>query len=126
MYAMTFVGTPYKWGGEDPTLGYDCSGFVQELLSSVGLDPPKDQTAQGLYNHFQTNGEWNNISAGSLAFFGTSVLHVTHVAMLIDQYRMIEASGAQGKCHVRVRTIKSRNDLVAVIKPRYILLGYRT
>ena len=50
-YAKLFIGKPYLWGGEGPE-GYDCSGFIQEVLSCIGLDPKGDQTAQGLYNYF--------------------------------------------------------------------------
>ena len=50
-YSKTFIGKPYRWGGEG-VLGFDCSGFIQEVLSCVGFDPKGDQTAQGLYNYF--------------------------------------------------------------------------
>ncbi len=134
-YAMSFVGTPYKWGGATPIGGIDCSGLVQCILSAAGIDPIGDQTAQALYNYFETNGSVNTYGAGALAFYGESVAKVTHVAFCVDQYRMIEAGGGGSKVNtlqdaivheafVRVRLIKSRKDLVSVIKPRYVLIGY--
>lgn len=134
-YALSFVGNPYKWGGDDPIDGFDCSGLIQELLASVGLDPSGDQTAQGLFNYFQAgNGSWNDYSAGSLAFYGESVTKITHVAMLLDQFRIIEAGGGGHTCtnremaaklnaYVRIRLVKKRGDLVAVIKPYYRTIG---
>ena len=35
-YSKTFIGKPYRWGGEG-VLGFDCSGFIQEVLRCVGL-----------------------------------------------------------------------------------------
>ena len=132
-YALEMVGTPYRWGGETPR-GFDCSGLVQELLRSVGLDPPGDQTAQALYDYFSTKGHYNKHGAGSLAFYGKSVSEITHVAMMIDNYRIIEAGGGGSKtltpqdaerdnAFVRLRLLKHRNDLVAVIKPEYVTIG---
>lgn len=133
-YALSFVGIPYRWGGSHPSEGYDCSGFIQELLASAGIDPPGDQTAQGLFNHFEKNATWNARSLGSLAFFGASVSSISHVAMLLDPYRMIEAGGGgsktltpadavQDNAFVRIRLVDSRKDLVAVLKPSYNRIG---
>lgn len=134
LYALRFVGTPYTWGGDDSIYGYDCSGFVQELLASVGMDPPGDQTAQGLFNHFEKNAKWNSYGIGALAFYGKSVTQIIHVAMMLDQWRIIEAGGGGSKtltredaakhnAYIRIRHIKSRPDLVAVLKPQYVTIG---
>lgn len=133
-YAMSFLGTPYRFGGGNRLQGLDCSEFVQELLRSVGMDPPGDQNAQALFDYFSKNGEWNRQSMGSLAFFGKSASQITHVAMLIDQYRIIEAGGGDSTtvsfdaakdrgAMVRIRLLKFRGDLVAVIRPRYLTIG---
>lgn len=133
-YALSFLGTPYRWGGASILNGLDCSGLVQEILASVGMDPPGDQTAQGLYNHFEKIGSANSYTPGALAFFGDSVTKITHVGFLIDQYRMIEAGGgghlvltredaAAKNATVRIRLVNYRKDLVAVIKPRYSTIG---
>lgn len=133
-YAMQFVGLPYRWGGDDSIDGFDCSGFVQELLASVGMDPPGDQTAQSLHNHFESRGEYNAHGCGALAFYGKSVTQITHVAMMIDRYRIIEAGGggsattskdaaAAQNAYIRIRLLNNRNDLVALIRPRYATIG---
>ena len=114
--------------------GYDCSGFIQEVLASAGLDPPGDQTAQSLFEHFSKDGRWNRYQAGSLAFYGKDARHVTHVAMMIDKYRVIEAGGggsnvtntqaaARADAFIRVRHISHRKDLVAVLFPDYSTIG---
>lgn len=133
-YALSFLGTPYKYGGANRLTGLDCSEFVQELLRSVGMDPPGDQNAQALFDHFSQNGDWNKAQAGALAFFGKDSKNITHVAMLLDPYRIIEAGGGDGTttsleaaqakgAMVRIRLLKFRKDLVAVIRPHYIHIG---
>lgn len=133
-YAMSFVGRPYIWGGDDPMRGFDCSGLVQEILASTGLDPAGDQNAQALYNHFEKVGSVDTWGPGALAFFGKDARNITHIGFCVDQYRMIEAGGGGSKtlteqdavkqnAYVRMRLIKNRKDLVAVIKPRYSTIG---
>jgi len=133
-YALTFVGLPYKWGGKSPLEGYDCSGFIQELMRSVGLDPPNDQTAKALFDHFSENGEWNRLGMGSLLFFGRGPKYISHIAMALDTYRMIEAAGGNSttltkqdaidrEAMVRIRLIKSRKDLQAIIRPNFVKIG---
>lgn len=133
-YAMRFVGTPYRWAGSNPISGLDCSGFVQVLLKSAGIDPQGDQSAQALYNHFEHNGSYGVRLPGSLAFFGKSAREITHVGFCVDMFRMIHACGgdhltlteadaAAKDAWVKMTLITYRPDLVACIKPYYTKIG---
>lgn len=128
-YAMAFLGVPYRWGGENPITGFDCSGFVQELLRSIGMDPPGDQTAQALFDAFK-ECEAEMISEGCLLFFGKSNRQITHVAFALNRYLMIEAGGgghltltekdaAAQNAFIRMRPITNRSDLVGFLLPKY-------
>ena len=133
-YALSFVGKPYRWGGESPLTGFDCSGLIQELLRSVGLDPPGDQTAQALFDHFDLYGERDpRPGAGVLCFYGKDVSSITHVSMMLDPYRIIEAGGGGSEtktledavrqdARVRIRHLSARKP-VAMRKPRYASIG---
>jgi cell wall-associated NlpC family hydrolase len=131
-YSKSFVGLPYIWGGQHPSQGYDCSGLVQELLASVGFDPPGDQTAKTLYFTLSANQSCDASEpvAGSLLFFGTHLETISHVAFAIDDSHMIEAGGGgrntidvksaiARQAFVRVRPISSRKDLIACLLPKY-------
>ena len=128
---LSFLNIPYRWGGDDPMWGFDCSGLVEEVLSIIGCKPPGRQTAQGLYTLFlnQTQSGKSNIrDVGTLAFFGSSVAAITHVAMLIDEETIIEAGGgdhttvssdvaASQNAFVKLRPLSYRQDLVALLRP---------
>jgi cell wall-associated NlpC family hydrolase len=123
-YASYFLLIPYRWGGSHPSIGYDCSGFIQEILASVGLDPKGDQTAQMLYSELK-QGPWKEgLQPGSILFFGAGPYQITHVAIALDNYHMIEAGGGNSKtkdiataatqnAFIRIRPI--RKDLVSAM-----------
>lgn len=135
-YAMQFVKTPYAYGDKSPVLGgYDCSGFVCEVLRSAGLVGNKEVlSAQMLFDRFNNNGTHGIRAAGVLSFYGESVTKISHVAFMIDPYRILEAGGGDSStlkpedadsrnAMVRIRLVSYRGDLVDTIKPRYAPIG---
>lgn len=126
---LTFLGLPYKWGGDDTIQGYDCSGLVQELLAMIGLDPSGDQTAQALYNHFKDRSKEGPRDLGTLVFYGSSVSRISHIGLMIDEHTMIEAGGggsrtntpqdaASQNAYIRLRPFNRRGDIVAILNPK--------
>ncbi len=120
-YAMQLVGKPYKWGGDNPLQGYDCSGLCVEILQSAGV-VTEDLSAQGLYDFLVNRGEWGVTRLGALAFFGKSETEVTHVGFCLDKHRMLEAAGTGSQAFVKVRPIMYRRDYIATIMPYYRII----
>jgi NlpC/P60 family len=44
--AMTQIGIPYQWGGENPNHGFDCSGLVQWAFQQAGISLPRTSEEQ--------------------------------------------------------------------------------
>lgn len=133
-YAMSMVGTtPYRYKGNNPLSGFDCSGFVCEVIRSAGLLKwNEDLNSQGLYDKFekQAGTRINSVAAGSLAFYGESWSKITHVAFHIDPERVIECGGgdhltltredAESKnAFVRIRVVRYRQDYLGSLRPDY-------
>lgn len=45
--ASNYVGVPYVYGGTNPDVGLDCSGFTQLVYSQVGISLPRSSKDQG-------------------------------------------------------------------------------
>ncbi|MQT12604.1 C40 family peptidase [Segnochrobactrum spirostomi] len=127
-----FLGLPYIWGADGPS-AFDCSGFAQMALASLGLDPSGDQSADGLYRHFsdRRNGtpvlSRADVHCGTIVFYGTQ-RRVGHIAICLNPTLMIEAGGGGSEtisvaiaratgAKVRVRRIDRRHDIVGFRRP---------
>jgi cell wall-associated NlpC family hydrolase len=126
-YGKRFIGCPYRWGGNGPQ--FDCSGFVQECLMGVGLDPRGDQTAQALYDELLTSG-WKIFQArGSIMFFGKNTHKITHVAIALDENDFMLECGGGGRytasemngAMVRIRPVRS-DHIVSLQHPTLVQL----
>ncbi|MDX2064584.1 MAG: C40 family peptidase [Fimbriimonadaceae bacterium] len=45
-WGLNFIGTPYKWGGNDIQNGIDCSAFVKKLYGEIGISLPRTASEQ--------------------------------------------------------------------------------
>ena len=125
--AWHYLGTWYKWGGDDAS-GFDCSGFICELLQSVGkIGRKEDLTAGGLFVRFKL-ARVNKPELGCLVFYGLDEQHITHVEFCLDEKHSIGASGGGSHCltiedaiqlnaFIKVRPIQSRFDIVGFVNP---------
>jgi cell wall-associated NlpC family hydrolase len=81
-YALSQVGTPYRWGAEESGVGFDCSGLTQAAYAAAGVGIPRVAAAQFAAGPLVPPGE--GLSPGDLVFFGPLPGVVTHVGLVVD------------------------------------------
>lgn len=111
-YAMQFLGGKYSYGGRSVETGYDCSGFVQMVLSrSAGISigsSTKEQVKQG------TAIDITQIRPGDLIYYGESEETVNHTAMYIGNGNIIQA---QSTGHgITIKPWNERSDCFRVVR----------
>lgn len=131
--AKSFLGLPYKWGGDDPMKGFDCSGFVIEILKSVGYLPRVgDWTAQSLFDMFRDNHS-AIAEEGMLVFWRRSSpsvppYKIIHIEYILNKRLAIGASGGGGStiteqdaveqnAYIKIRPYASRVNHVGFYDP---------
>jgi hypothetical protein len=58
--ALAYLETPYIWGGTNPDCGFDCSGFVHYVFTSIygeGILGNKKQNVAGQYYYLKKGGK---------------------------------------------------------------------
>lgn len=130
-YALSFVGVRYTYGGDDPVSGFDCSGFVSELLRASGVEPYNFRTtAQEIYSQLHERSVPCSPQLGALSFYGKSNVAIDHVGFCLDSYSMVEAGGGTAEtktteiaslknAFVRLRPVRFRKDYLFTVMPKY-------
>jgi len=96
--ARQYIGVPYKWGGESPRSGFDCSGFTMVVYQLNGLDLPRSSRLQWKAGRPVKRGQ---LSKGDLVFFATSGgRRVSHVGIYSGDGKFLHASGKGQKIRI--------------------------
>ena len=82
--ALGAVGIPYRWGGESPSSGFDCSGLVRWAYGRLGIELPHSSYA--LYGEGRRVSR-SRMKPGDLLFFEG----LGHVGLYLGRGRMVHA-----------------------------------
>ena len=141
------IGTPYRWGGDDPINGFDCSGLVMEYLKTIGLaQENEDMSSATMAKTFAKRLKPEDYEAGDIVCFASKSKPktVNHVGLITDHPQnglptlILEAGGggsttldeqiaAKQNAYVRVRPLESILNrgkvLVCVVNPFEKVVG---
>jgi hypothetical protein len=93
LYAISLVGTPYRFGGNTPESGFDCSGLIGHVYQSrAAVTSPR--TVAQLKDWGQAVGPESIRSGDLVVFFQRGV--ATHAGIYVGQGRFVHAPSSGG------------------------------
>lgn len=89
-FAKTLLGIPYVWGGTNPDVGLDCSGFTQLVYKQLGIQLPRISAAQAQYGKRVDIG---SLQIGDMVAWDNSSRNngADHIAIYLGNGQIIEA-----------------------------------
>jgi cell wall-associated NlpC family hydrolase len=103
-HALALLGTPYRYGGDHPATGFDCSGLVRHVYGAVlGREMPRRAEDLGGFGRPVSRAE---LQPGDLVFFNTLRKAFSHVAIYIGDGRFVHAPAGRGR--VRIEGLDDR------------------
>ena len=92
--ALGLVGTPYRYGGNTPEGGFDCSGLVTYVFRDM-LDLRLPRTSRELAQVQGPRIDPRKLAPADLVFFGSRG-NVSHVGIYVDEGRFVHAPSTGG------------------------------
>jgi cell wall-associated NlpC family hydrolase len=114
-HAKMFVGTRYRWGGDLRwSKRTDCSGFVQFIYRSFGIELPRTARAQAEYGETVTyHRDYEVMAPADLIFFRYRG-RIRHVAIYLGNYKILHSSSRCGG--VVISDLRDYRLPIAVVK----------
>jgi len=115
VYAIGLVGTPYRWGGNTPESGFDCSGLIAHVYQK-GARIQSPRTVAELKNWgLPLNA--NDLRTGDLVVFSKGG-EATHAGIYVGEGRFVHAPSTGGRVRLdRIHTPYWSNYQVAFSRP---------
>jgi cell wall-associated NlpC family hydrolase len=90
LVAAAQLGAPYRYGGMDPTRGFDCSGLVFYAHAQQGVTVPRTAAEQFAAAR---RVDPDDLEPGDLVFYRLAprLRDVTHVGIYVGQGRFVHA-----------------------------------
>lgn len=98
MQAMSLLDTDYKRGGNHPTSGMDCSGFVHFVFAQAwDVNLPRTSLAQ---SKVSAPLKIQGLEKGDLVFYNTRRRKFSHVGIYIGNNKFIHSPSPGGRVRV--------------------------
>lgn len=91
-YALSLLGSPYRYGKASRAEGFDCSGFVKHVYERHGIWLPR--TAQEMARALPQTGR-HDLRSGDLVFFDSNGGAYSHVGLFISEDKFVHASSSR-------------------------------
>ena len=91
--AMNYMGVPYVFGGNTPSSGFDCSGYVRYVFANAGIYLPRTADVQYNCGYAVSTSE---LAPGDLVFFETYCPGPSHVGIYVGDGNFVHASSSRG------------------------------
>ena len=134
--ALSYLGTPYSWGGGGPggptvgirdggvadsfgdyqKVGFDCSGLTEYAYATAGIEVGGVTGAQWEGGQGGPHYAWADAVPGDLIFFGSPSHHVALYLGQVDGRQLMVEAPQSGDV-VKVSTVRTGGDLVGVSRP---------
>ena len=98
IYALGLIGVDYRYGGNSPEHGLDCSGLVRYVFQEVvGVTLPRTAREMARLGGRVAPGD---LKAGDLVFFNTRSSPFSHVGIYLGDNRFIHAPHRGGEVEI--------------------------
>ncbi|CAH0444705.1 C40 family peptidase [Ralstonia syzygii] len=98
MNALGMIGLRYRFGGNTPESGLDCSGFVRYVFNDTfGFLLPRRAVEM---SRVGTSVDMKDLRPGDLVFFNTMHHAFSHVAIYVGDNKMVHAPSTGSKIRV--------------------------
>jgi cell wall-associated NlpC family hydrolase len=92
IHALGLVGTPYRYGGNTPESGFDCSGLIGYVYKSrAGVAPPRTVAQLSGFGQPVSTRE---LRTGDLVIFGSG--RPFHAGIYVGEGRFVHAPSTGG------------------------------
>ncbi len=89
LQSVSLMGIAYKWGGNTPNTGMDCSGFVRYVFQkSLGINLPRTAAEMAKVGK---RIPLNQLKPGDLIFFNTRRGSNTHIGIYLGSNKFIQS-----------------------------------